>query len=476
MKNNLAKKFLVYFYGSGIAALIGLIITMLSTRLFSPEEFGKYSMFLLSANLLFLVVMSGTDQAYVRFYYEEKINLRPNLLKNSLIIPLLILSFFSFLILIFSKQLTMFIFEEYNIALALLILLKVWIQVFHKFATLSIRMQQKAKLYSLLEVFNKFINLVLIIIFVWLISNSFMSLIYAFILAQVIVVIVAISKERNSWSFISKWKEKEKGKRSVYEIIRYSYPFVLTSSIIWLFQSIDKIALKIWSNFEQIGIYEGAFRIVALLSIIQAAFSTFWTPVVFQHFQEKPNDKEFIRRAANIVLLIMSAIAILLILFKDIISLILGSEYREAASIMAFLIFMPIMYTVSETTVNGINFYNKTKWHILIALVSCLLNLIGNVYLVPKYEAIGAAISTGISYIAFFYLRTFISNRYYKVNYDFGKIGIVIILLVLNSTLTLLDIKRTLEILFSLTIGIIIIFLYSKEIKYLYQKLGWSSK
>ncbi|TKH00449.1 lipopolysaccharide biosynthesis protein, partial [Peribacillus simplex] len=101
---------------------------------------------------------------------------------------------------------------------------------------------------------------------------------------------------------------------------------------------------------------------------------------------------------------------------------LLGPEYQEASKILPFLVFMPLMYTISETTVLGINFYKKPKWHIVIAGVSCICNIIGNWVLVPQFGGLGAALSTAFSFIVFFMLRTHISLKYYKVNYGLGKL------------------------------------------------------
>ena len=122
----------------------------------------------------------------------------------------------------------------------------------------------------------------------------------------------------------------------------------------------------------------------------------------------------------------MLLIAIGLITFKDIIVLLLGSRYREAVFIFPYLVFMPIMYTISETTVIGVNFKKKTKYHINIATVSAVFNLIGNLILVPRLGARGAAISTGLAYIVFFACRTYYSNKFYKVNYSIGKFSICV--------------------------------------------------
>jgi len=85
---------------------------------------------------------------------------------------------------------------------------------------------------------------------------------------------------------------------------------------------------------------------------------------------------------------------------------------------------MPIMYTISETTVMGINFKGKTKKHILIASVAAIINLLGNSFLVPIYGAKGAAISTGIAYVVFFGMRTYMSKKEYNVNYKLKTLAI----------------------------------------------------
>jgi len=54
-----------------------------------------------------------------------------------------------------------------------------------------------------------------------------------------------------------------------------------------------------------------------------------------------------------------------LIGLKDIIFPLFSKSCREAAYIAPFLLFMPIMYTTSETTVVRINFEKKTYWHML---------------------------------------------------------------------------------------------------------------
>lgn len=73
----------------------------------------------------------------------------------------------------------------------------------------------------------------------------------------------------------------------------------------------------------------------------------------------------------------------------------------------------------------------KSGAHIIITLVSCITNIIGNIILVPKLGCQGAAISTGVSYIVFFTMRTLIANRYFYIDFKLGSFYFVTFLSVL---------------------------------------------
>jgi len=427
MSDNLFKKFLTYFYGSGVGLIIGLITTIISTRILTPEDFGKASMFTLALNVLMIFIIFGTDQAFVRFFYEEEQGLRGKLLFNTMKIPFIILVIVLIVLMIFREKIMLFLFDETNSMVFFILIISIIFQVIYRFAMLVIRMQQKGHLFSLMEISNKSLNLILLLVLFYSIGGNFEILIYSTGISLIILSVISILLEKSFWN---PFKGKVMSvKHSQKDIFQFSYPLVLTTLITWLFQAFDKIAIRQWSDFEELGLYSAAFRIVALLNVVQITFTTFWSPVCYEHYEKYPDDKEFFSRTSRIIGLVMFTVAIITILFKDVIVFLLGPEFREAAIIMPFLIFMPMMYTISETTVVGLNFSKKTKWHIVIAGAACLANIVGNILLVPIYGAAGAAVSTGLSYILFFILRTHISQKYYYVDYNLKKVYFLIICL-----------------------------------------------
>src|SRR5699024_12719150 len=108
-----------------------------------------------------------------------------------------------------------------------------------------------------------------------------------------------------------------------------------------------EIASRQWSHFDELGLYTAAMRLVALVMVLRQTFSACLTALAYEKFENKPEDKDFFRYISMIVAFIMFLVAILSIAGKDIIVILLGSKYKEADTIMLFLVFMPICYMLS---------------------------------------------------------------------------------------------------------------------------------
>lgn len=471
-KNNLLEKFLKFSYGSWIGLILGLATTMIVTRVLGPENLGKASMFDLALQVGMILTIFGTDQSFVRFFYEEKPNLRGALLYNTLRIPMITSILMILVVLFFYKPLTKFLIGNVDFTLAIWFASGILFQLIFRYGQLVIRMQQKANLYSLLQIFQRVFNLIFILLFLKIVGDSFELLIYSKVMTLLLLTVVAVFFGKQFWSLSNLYKYGTK--HSQQDIIRFGTPFVLTIFITWLFEAFDKIALRQWSTFDELGLYSAAMRLVILVMVLKTTFSAFWAPVAYEKFETNPEDKEFFSNINIIVAFSMFFVSILSIAFKDIIVLLLGSDYKISATIMPFLVLMPILYTISETTVIGINFYKKTQWHIVIASISCIANIAGNWLLVPQFGAIGASISTAFSYIIFFTLRTQISIKYYKVKYPLSKIYFMILIIILYAIYAIFNTLFWLNILMSgIAISILCIIFYKDLINIYNNKYKW---
>ena len=458
LKSNLIKKFLSFSIGGYINIFIGLLTIPITTRLLSPEQYGISSLITTITSFMFVICCLGTEQGFVRFFYDEKEQNRGKLLYNCLYYPFYISVMIFFLIYIFRERISLF-FLGYNEKYFWLIFMwSILLRSLNNYSSLVIRMQQKGKVYSFCNVLLKVTEFLFILFLYKKYGDNYKTLVIAILLSLCIVTLFSIAIERKFWLFGGDSKISKK------EILEFSIPLTLTMALNWVFASSDKIVIKSLSNITELGLYSGAFKIISLLSVLQTGFTTFWTPVVYEHYSKNPEDREFYKKANDYLSLVFFLIGIGLLMFRNIIILLLGDKYREAVYIMPMLIFIPIMYLLSETTHMGIGFKKKTKYYFYISIIVSITNLIGNIILVPYLGAKGAAISTGLSYIIFFSCRTYFSNKLINFNFDLKRLYLIIILNLCYALILSFVNFWKIDILLGSIIGLVTIFLYKEEI------------
>lgn len=464
MKNNLLKKFLSFSIGGYVNAVIGFFMLPFITRILTPEEYGIASLIAVLVDMLVIMCSMGLDQGLVRFFYEEDEDNRGRLLYNSISYPIIFFFILSIILFIFKDKITFFILNKNDNFLWKVILVSILFRILHLFSILIIRMQQKGKLFSFLNILLKVSEFLFILILYKIYKNSYKILILASLFSFILTSLLSIFFERKIWTFSGKEKITKK------ELLKYSFPLVLTMGLTWLFASADKLTIKYFSDLNQVGLYSSSFKIVSIISVIQSGFTTFWTPIVYEHYSKNPEDTLFYKKANDYLSIIFFSMGLGILIFRDLIVFLLGDKYYLSKFIIPMLIFIPVMYLISETTVMGISFKKKSKYFLYISIVVSITNILGNIILVPFLGAKGAAISTGVSYILFFALRTYFSNKLINFNFNLKRIYFIIILILGYALfLTFYD-NIFLNIGIGILLQIIIIVAYFPILKELYFK------
>lgn len=428
MKNSIIKQFFVIGAGTIINMLLGVITVPIITRIVSPDINGQFSLFDTYANIAVMVLCLGLDQALVRYYYKsDEQNYKTTLLYKCLFLPILI-SLFSLITFTFLVKYKVFNYD-FGGLITVILCFYILAQLIYRFSLLVIRLESHSKLYSFLSIIIKISYIACFFLLLYTSKIDYLKKLTISITVSVLIsLVLSIFFEKNIWN--PKQINEEKFKISTKELLKYSVPFIFSMGIATLFDAVDKLSLDYFSTYTEIGIYTGAIYLTNVFAIIQTTFNTIWSPMSIEHYEKDNSDKKFFEDANQYITIIMFFFGLSLILLKDIFVYFLGESYREAAFILPFLLFRPIMYTISETTVCGLFFMKKT-WHtVIIAAVSCLFNIVFNIILIPIIGPKGAAISTGLSYCLFFILRTHYSNKFYHIDIKPLKITIITVLMI----------------------------------------------
>jgi O-antigen/teichoic acid export membrane protein len=399
-----------YFYNFSLGPLFGIFISLftvpVTTKLISPEEFGKSSLFSLAIDILTIITLLGMDQSFIR-YYNEKIN-KEKLLYNAFFIPFCFVVLLMLLITLFNKRLSNLLFDNYEPFIMILLVFLLPCMIINRFGMIIIRMELKGKLYSLLNIFNQIIIFFCLIVFLFFYEKSFRSIVFSNIISLFINTIIIIILTKNKLTLSLHLFDK----RLSAEFLFYGFPLCINLIIFFVFNSFDRFGLRQWSSYEQLGLYTVAFKFVALLNIIHNIFNVTWIPLANKWYADNENKKKF-DAVSCFVLSIMSSVFVVIVIFRDIIKLFVGTEYRNVPEIMIYLLFIPIISTVSTASTMGIEYSKKTVYSLLSTMFCIFLNIFGNYFLIPQLGAKGAAISTASSYIVYFIFRTYFSRKFW---------------------------------------------------------------
>lgn len=427
--------FLSYFYGNFVVLLLGFIQTPIVTRLMSTDEYGRTGMFETAVTVIYIFAILGLDQAYIRYYYSAGIN-RGKLLKKCLIPSVMIVSVLSVIYGLNSGFFNDLLFKRSSADITALVIIYTIISVFERFFFLDVRMQQNGRLYSNINITEKVLSLLTIVAAWYFLGNDFRVALYALAVpwgittAFLMIRYAYLYKQGKVGGTAAYDPEKQgdsqitpDGDISYKELIRYGLPFILVLLMEWILSSCDRIALRKWSSFEEMGIYGSAMKIIVLLLTFKNTFIAWWSPVAMERFEKKDMDdnRRFFRSAYDMTQFLCVCAASGMILFRRLIVLLLGPDYRGAHRMIPFLTLMPIFAMMFEIMVQSIKYSKKNLYLNLASILAIVVNITGNSLLVPVLGGTGAALTTGVSYLMYFASGSVFSEKCIKIGYSRKK-------------------------------------------------------
>ncbi len=181
---------------------------------------------------------------------------------------------------------------------------------------------------------------------------------------------------------------------------------------------VDVLSLSIFMSMESVGVYSLVAIIVEGMSQILIVFRVNYDPLIAKYIHSKNWDElsTMIRKGKQYIVPVMLIISFLAVLFyPTIIRLLSTSDKYHRSQLIFIILTCGIVFSSGFTPFGGIlqqGGYPGTQTMLTLSVV--LINLIGNLILIPRYGLIGAASATAASQVAFVYILKYLINR--KIN------------------------------------------------------------
>jgi O-antigen/teichoic acid export membrane protein len=174
------------------------------------------------------------------------------------------------------------------------------------------------------------------------------------------------------------------------------WPLLLSSISVILYMKVDQIMLMEMMDSESVGQYASAMKISESLYFIPVAISNSLFPAIVKYRETDLNlYRARLQQLFSLMFWFAVALALLFNVFGHfVIFELYGEKFAQAENVLKIHVWTGVFVFLATATSKWMLVEGLTKWQLVFTLVSILLNVILNYFLIKSYGAFGAAVAT----------------------------------------------------------------------------------
>src|SRR5574344_240061 len=220
------------------------------------------------------------------------------------------------------------------------------------------------------------------------------------------------------------------------QVLKYSIPLIPNAIMWWLVSALNRPVMEYNLNYSSIGIFAVANRFPSVILTVFSIFSVSWNISVFDEFGSK-SFEEFYKKIFNVLFLLITIIALLVISFSEfIISVFASPQFHDAWKYMILLIVGAVANCVSSFCGTGFSVVKQSKYLFYSSIWGAITAILLNLLLIPRIAIWGATLSVTLSFIVMMFVRYYYSYKIIKVSL-LKDIVIYILILFLTALTTI---------------------------------------
>jgi O-antigen/teichoic acid export membrane protein len=201
------------------------------------------------------------------------------------------------------------------------------------------------------------------------------------------------------------------------KLLKTSFPFLSVDLVNLMMRRADALLLGIWASSELVGVYNVAIRVAVLTSFTLGAVNSIIAPKFAALYAQGDlvSLERLVRGTTRLLGFIATATAVPLLIFTPFVLQLFGAEFVTGTTALRILILGQFVNIAAGPVgflllMSG---YEKIQQNNVI--VSAALNILLNLWLIPKYGIIGAATAATISLSLKNLISIALVSRYMKI-------------------------------------------------------------
>ena len=389
-----------YIFSSFIAKGFNILVLRVYTSYLSPSEFGILETLNSIAQLLPFLISLSLDAAFARFYHDYKNNDKK---LNDLFstIYLFILGFGMLIIILFITSSQLWLNDFLEIPFFPHILIAFVPPLFFQLGSLGLsflRQSLKSKTTTIVEISSIIVNIsVAIPLLIFADFGILAKLFGNFAMSLGLFLFYTIFFIKNGMLSLNF------DKQILIDSLHYSIPLLPIVAGSWISGFSDRLVIANYQNLESVGLYSIGFTLGKLLYVFQDAITQVIGPISMSGLiHDKENTTSKIADASLKLWVLLLFFNLGMYLFaKELVMIFAGKTFEDSSLVIPIIGFTYVL-GCQQRIFSTVLMFHKKNWIISIGgIMQAVLNLCLNIYFVPIYGYIMAALTSVFSVLLY---------------------------------------------------------------------------
>lgn len=212
------------------------------------------------------------------------------------------------------------------------------------------------------------------------------------------------------------------------QLLLFGLPTVPAALATLLLKTGDHFILPNLKSPEVLAIYSTNYKLALPMMMFVTTFDYAFKPLYMNMYKDA-DAKEFFAKVLTYFVLLCSAIFLIISIFMPYIVTLpffggkfINPIYWEGLKVIPLILAGYFFLGLFNYFALGINITKKTKELPLAVGIAMVINIIGNIILIPQYSYMASAWLTIFAYLISASILYFKSQKYYSLNYNWSKI------------------------------------------------------
>jgi O-antigen/teichoic acid export membrane protein len=184
-----------------------------------------------------------------------------------------------------------------------------------------------------------------------------------------------------------------------WQLIGYGFPVAISSVAVGIYHRIDQVMLHNMTGDQSLGPYVVAVQVAELFSALPVALMSSLFPVLSQTAGQEEQFRRYLGVSYRFLMSVVFAIcAVLTPIAGPLVDLFYGKAFHSSAGLLIVLVWSEVPIFFGVVMVNALVAKNLQRYLPTSTIAGAVMNVALNLFMIPRWGALGASWATVISY------------------------------------------------------------------------------